>query len=89
MAQLNLRARQLSRRFGPRIGVDALTFGRAPAQACQVGFRPGFIEENQTRRVPAALTPPPEPARPRDVRPVLFAGPECLFLYVRSIALSA
>jgi len=53
-----------------------------PAPAGQIGFGARFIDEDQPRRVPARLLPAPGPAGPRDVRPVLFAGPERLFLYV-------
>jgi len=70
-------------------GVDPLTPQRAPAQAGQIGFGPRFVQENQFGRVPAALPTPPGAARPRNVRTVLLAGPECLFLYVSPIFFKA
>jgi hypothetical protein len=64
--------------------MDALTARSAATQAGHVGFRPRFIKEDELRRVEAGLFPPPRPAGLPDVRPVLFAGTERLFLYVSS-----
>ena len=61
-------------------GMDALTPAGTPTQAGQVGFRPRFVEEDQARRVKAGLLPPPRPPGALDVRTVLFAGAERLFL---------
>lgn len=66
-------------------GVQTLPTQGAPAQPGQVGFRARFVEEDEPRRVEAGLPLPPPPTRPGDVRAVLFAGPECLFLNVRPI----
>jgi hypothetical protein len=67
-------------------GVDApATLGPA-TQTGQVGFGSGFIEEDQARQVQRRLPPPPVPSCPGDVRPVLFAGAERLFLYVSPIS---
>jgi len=66
-------------------GVDPLTPQGAPAQAGQIGFGTRFVQENQFGRVQTALPTPPGAARPRNVRTVLLAGMECLFLYVSPI----
>ena len=63
-------------------GVDALAPPGTSTQAGQVGFRPRFVEEDQACGVKAGLLPPPRPTCPRELRAVLFAGAECLFLYV-------
>lgn len=62
-------------------GVTANAARGAPAQAGHVRLGTTFIEEDEPRRIEAALPPPPLPARPGDVGPVLFTGAECLFLY--------
>ena len=67
------------------LGVDTLTPQGAPAQAGQIGFGTRFVQENQFGRVQTALPTPPGAARPRNVRTVLLAGMECLFLYVSPI----
>ena len=56
-----------------------------PAQPSHVGLGTGFIQKNQPGRVARRLLPTPVPARPDNVRPVLFAGTESLFLYVSPI----
>jgi hypothetical protein len=66
-------------------GVDTLSARSATAQTGQVGFGARFVQEDQPGRVEAGLPPPPRTARPDNVRTVLFAGPESLFLYVRPI----
>jgi hypothetical protein len=66
--------------------MDPLAAHGAPAQAGQVGFGAGFIKEDQPRRVPRRLLTPPVPPRPDDIRPFLFTGAECLFLYVSPMA---
>ena len=71
------------------LGVDTLALGGAPPQARQIGLRPRFVQEDQSGGVEAGLTALPGPPRPRDLRVVLFAGPECLFLYVSPIFSSA
>jgi hypothetical protein len=63
-------------------GVNPLTPQRAPVPAGHIGFGPRFIQENQLGGVQATLPTPPGPARPRNIRAVLLAGAECLFLYV-------
>ena len=63
--------------------MNTLSFGSPTAQAGQVGLGTGFVQEDQPGRVKTGLPAPPEPARPGDVRTVLFTGAECLFLYVR------
>lgn len=55
------------------------------AQTGQVGLGARFIQKDQPGRIEARLPLAPEPARPRDVWTVLFAGAECLFLYVSPI----
>ena len=59
-----------------------LPFEGAAAPAGQVGFRTRFIQKDQLGRVKVRLPLAPEAACPREVGPVLFAGAECLFLYV-------
>ena len=66
-------------------GMDSLALGRPPAKTSEVGFGPRFIQKNQLGRVEARLPLPPETTGPRDVGAVLFAGAECLFLYVSPI----
>ena len=62
--------------------MNTLSFGSPTAQAGQVGLGTGFVQEDQPGRVKTGLPAPPEPARPGDVRTVLFTGAERLFLYV-------
>ena len=68
-----------------RAGVNSLALERAPAEAGQIGLRARFIQKDQPGRVKARLPLAPETTRPGDVRTVLLAGAECLFLYVRPI----
>jgi len=65
--------------------MSPLPFECASAKAGQVGFRTRFIQKDQLGRIKARLPLAPEAACPRDIGTVLFAGPECLFLYVRPI----
>jgi hypothetical protein len=58
---------------------------RPPTQPGQIGLGTGFIQKNQPGRVERRLLAAPVPARPENVGPVLFAGPERLFLYVSPI----
>ena len=58
------------------------------AAAGQIGFRAGLVQKDPARRVESALAPAPAAPRPGDLRPVLFAGPECLFLYVSPMSAS-
>lgn len=67
------------------LGMDALTLGRTPTQTSQVRFGARLIQEDQLGRIQAGLALAPEPTRPRDVRALLLAGAECLFLYVSPI----
>ena len=67
------------------VGMQALAFERPSAQAGHVGFGPGFVEEDQAGRVEGRLLAEPPAAGLPDVGTVLFAGPECLFLYVSPI----
>lgn len=71
------------------LGVDTLAFGRASAQTSHIGLGARLVQKDQPGWVEAGLAPPPEPARPCDVRSVLLTGPECLFLYVSPIFWSA
>ena len=57
----------------------------ATKQTSQVGFGSRLIQKDQLGRVKAPLALAPEPTRPRDIRTVLLAGAECLFLYVSPI----
>ena len=66
-------------------GVDALAFKRTAIEASEVGFGTRFVQKDQLGRVKASLPLAPEPARPGNIGPVLLAGAECLFLYVRPI----
>lgn len=53
---------------------------RGPAtQACHVGFGPGLIDEDQTRRIKPALTCLPTPASTRDVGTILLGGEQSFF----------
>ena len=65
--------------------MDPLTLGRTAAETGEV--RPGarFIQKDQPGRVKARLLFAPAATRPCDVGTVLFAGAECLFLYVSPI----
>ncbi len=63
-------------------GVDALSSLGTPAQTGHIRLRARFIQEDQPGRVEADLPPPPCPPGLGDVWTVLFAGAECLFLYV-------
>jgi hypothetical protein len=72
-----------------RTGMNTRSAQGTPPETGHVGLGPRFIEKDQPCRVKAGLVPPPRPTRPRDVGPVLFAGAECLFLYVSPRATSA
>ena len=65
-------------------GDHALAPAGTSAQTGQIGFGARFVEEDQPGRVQTGLLPAPRPAGARDVGPGLFAGVECLFLYVSS-----
>lgn len=62
--------------------MDALPTPRPATQSRHVRFRPRFIKEDELGRIKAGLLPPPRPPGFADVGAVLFAGAECLFLYV-------
>ena len=66
-------------------GVNALSVLGATSQAGQVGLRARLVDEDESGRIPTELSSAPCSACPRDVRAVLFAGSECLFLYVSPI----
>ena len=63
--------------------MNPFSFERPAAQAGQIGLGAGLVQKDQPSRVKPCLPTPPQAARPGDVRTVLFAGAECLFLYVR------
>lgn len=63
--------------------MDSLASRGAAAQAGHVGFRPRFVKEDEPRGIEAALLPTPRPTRFGDVAPILLAGAQRLFLYVR------
>jgi hypothetical protein len=71
------------------VRMQALSFGAAPAQTGHVGLGRRLIDEDQSRRVPTGLQALPADALASYVRAVLLAGPERLFLYVRSMSASA
>jgi hypothetical protein len=62
--------------------MNTLSFGSPAAQPGQVGLGTGFVQKDQPSRVKTGLPAPPEPARPGDIRTILLAGAERLFLYV-------
>src|SRR5271154_7543838 len=64
--------------------MDPLTLGSPSTEAGHIGLGTRFIQKDQLGGVESRLPFAPEPARPGDVRAVLFAGAECLFLYVNS-----
>ena len=66
-------------------GMDSFALECPATEAGHVGLGARFIQEDQPGRVKARLPLPPEPPRPGDVRAVLLAGAERLFLYVNSI----
>ena len=70
-------------------GVNALSALGATSQAGHVGLRARFVDEDEPGGIEPELSPTPRAARPRDVRAVLFAGSECLFLYVSPISSKA
>jgi hypothetical protein len=63
-------------------GVNPLPTGGASTQPTHVGLGSRFIQEDQFGRVEPRLLASPRTSRSRNVRAVLFAGAECLFLYV-------
>ena len=70
-------------------GVNTLSALGATSQAGQVGLRTRLVNEDESGGIPSKLSPTPCSARPRDVRAVLFASSECLFLYVSPISSKA
>jgi hypothetical protein len=62
--------------------MDSLPLERPPTETGPVSLGTRFIQKDQPGRVEARLPLPPAAARPEDVRAVLLAGTECLFLYV-------
>lgn len=70
---------------GRTMAVDPLTSWRSAAQASQIGLGSRFIEKDQPCRVEALLPPLPGFACARQIGALLFAGSECLFLYVSAI----
>ena len=69
-------------------GMQPLAPRGASAEAGQVGFGPAFVKEDEACRVETGLPASPAPPGFEDVGTVLFAGAECLFLYVRPMSLS-
>ena len=65
--------------------MDPLAALGPPAPPGHIGLGAGLIQKNQPGRVERRLLPPPVPACPDNVGPVLFAGTESLFLYVSPI----
>jgi hypothetical protein len=68
------------------LGQQAPAAGRAAPQAGHVCLRRRLVEEDQLGRVEPALAAAPAPARPDNVRAVLFGCPESLFLKVRPMS---
>src|SRR5262249_31931702 len=64
------------------VGVHALAPSGPTPQPREVGFGAGFVQEDQLGRIQSRLLTLPRAARLGDRGTVLFAGPECLFLYV-------
>ena len=62
--------------------MDSLALEGPATPTGHVGLGSRFIQKDQFGRVEARLPLPPAAARPRNVRTVLLAGTECLFLYV-------
>ena len=58
------------------------------ALPCHVCFGRAFVEEDKPIRVEPGLPPPPTPPGLDDVRSILFARPERLFLYVSPMSTS-
>jgi hypothetical protein len=71
------------------VEVHALSPRGTSTQAGQVGLGARFVQKDQSGWIEAELAPLPRPARSRDVRAVLLAGPQRRFLYVSSIFSSA
>ena len=67
------------------MGVNTLALERPSAEPGEVGFGPRFVQKYQLGRVQPRLLFPPALPRTGDVRAILLAGAECLFLYVRPI----
>jgi hypothetical protein len=65
--------------------MDSFSTGRSPPKPGHVRLGARFVEEDQARRIQAALASLPSLTRPRDVGAVLFAGAESLFFKVISI----
>ena len=65
-----------------RFAWQPLSAGRPSAQRRHVGLGPGFVDEDQARRVDAPLIGHPLQAAARYIRPVALAGNQRLFLYV-------
>ena len=65
--------------------MDSLSTGCPPPKPGHIRFGTRFVEEDQSRRVEAALSALPDLARPGDVGTVLLAGTESLFFKVISI----
>jgi hypothetical protein len=59
--------------------LEAGALGAPTAQRRHVGFRPGFVDENQPRRIDPRLMASPAFAPARDVRAILLAGEHGFF----------
>ena len=69
--------------------MHALATAGAPTQPGHVGFRPALVDEDESLRIEAPLESAPLLAGLENVRAVLLAGTERLFLYVKPMAASA
>ena len=69
--------------------MDTLAFGGTTAQPSHVGLCARLVEKDQRMRIERCATASPALAGKGYVLAVLFAGSECLFLYVRFISASA
>lgn len=56
---------------------------RSPPEPGHVRLGAGFIQKHQGVGIERSTSAQPEPARSGYIRPLLFAGTESLFLYVR------
>ena len=59
---------------------QSLAARRAPVGACHVGLGPGLVDEDEARGIKPALILLPLCPPPRDVRAILLAGVQAVFL---------
>ncbi len=69
--------------------IHALAALGPASQPGQISLGTGFIQKDQAIRVKRCALARPSLAGQGYIRPGLFAGPECLFLYVRFIPAKA